>query len=52
MLLLTHNDLDAVGCELVLRKYANIDRIFYEDYITLSQTVNDIIQFRKHSKIR
>ena len=51
MLLLTHNDLDAVGCELVLRKYANIDRIFYEDYITLSQTVTDIIQFRKHSKI-
>lgn len=52
MIVLTHNDLDAVGCELCLRHTnLKIDKIFYEDYITLKETVRDIVSYGTKNKI-
>lgn len=50
MILLTHNDLDAVGCEICIRRVSKIDKVFYEDYITLKQTVQEIVEYAKKTK--
>lgn len=51
MIVLTHNDLDAVGCEICIRRVAKVDKVFYEDYITLKQTVQEIVEYSKINNI-
>lgn len=52
MILLTHNDLDAAGCELVIRKKTKPEKVFYEDYCTLEETVREIISYSKQYSIK
>lgn len=52
MILFTHNDLDAAGCEICIRAArAKIDRVFHEDYATFTQTVSEIIAFSTKNNI-
>lgn len=52
MIVFTHNDLDAVGCELCLRhSNLKIDKVFYEDYVTMKDTVRDIIAYGAKNSI-
>lgn len=45
MILFVHNDLDAVGCELVVRKVYTPSKTFYTNYYDFEKVVNDIIQY-------
>lgn len=44
MILFTHNDLDAVGCEMIIRKVHNPDRVFYTNYYDFDQVVDEILK--------
>lgn len=52
MILFTHNDLDAVGCEMCVREAGyNIEKVFYEDYATFEQTVCEMIEYAQNHGI-
>lgn len=47
MILYTHNDLDAAGCELCLRRVNEPERVFYEDYVMMRDSVSQIVSYGK-----
>lgn len=52
MILFTHNDMDAAGSEICIRKAGcNVDKAFYEDYATFPKTVEEIISYSVRNNI-
>lgn len=47
MILFLHNDLDAVGCEMVIRKVYNPSKVFYTNYYDFEKVVNNLLQYAK-----
>lgn len=47
MIVFLHNDLDAVGCEICIRKKFLIDKVFYTNYADFEDKVNALIAYAK-----
>ena len=47
MIVFLHNDLDAVGCEICIRKKFLIDKVFYTNYGDFEDKVNALIAYAK-----
>lgn len=47
MILFLHNDLDAVGCEMIVRKVHTPSKVFYTNYYDFDSVVKDLLDYSK-----